>query len=213
MSAPTSPKRPTCRSLPRSANTCARHPALAGAADRVGFYVGDIADVCARFEIDMTVLIIPSEAQVDNSLLASVRAKHFPSLGDEAFEILRPNRAVGEILSSRGIDVLDVTEAFQADARRLYRPRTPTGTLRATNWARNCCASTSSNDSICRPGSWARTSGPGHCRPPADTARPPEPAREPPSQSRARVQSATRPNPRSGPQRSDPARRPGRASR
>ena len=101
----------------------ARHPALAGAADRVGFYVGDIADVCARFEIDMTVLIIPSEAQVDNSLLASVRAKHFPSLGDEAFEILRPNRAVGEILSSRGIDVLDVTEAFQADAQRLYRPR------------------------------------------------------------------------------------------
>ena len=84
----------------------------------------DIERVCARRGAALSVVLIPEEVQLDPALQAALMDA-YPRFRPENTDFERPNRALRQRLTDRGIDVLDLYPPFREAARdaRLYKPR------------------------------------------------------------------------------------------
>ena len=84
----------------------------------------EIAEICTRRGIDLTVVLIPEETQLDTGLQRDLAAA-YKQYREGTMDYRLPNRVLTEGLNERGIEVLDLLPFFEeaSESTVLYKPR------------------------------------------------------------------------------------------
>lgn len=92
--------------------------------ERTILYLDEIRSACDDRGIELTVVLIPTEVQVDPSLQRRLIASR-PAYRHDNTDFESPNRKLRERLAALGIDVFDLLEPMReaAQQQRLYKPR------------------------------------------------------------------------------------------
>jgi hypothetical protein len=99
------------------------NPRFAADMSRAVNYLREMRDVAARAGAQVTVVLMPAEAQIDPVLQDEVIAARQSSR--DQFDFTRPNRLLAATLTEAGVAVVDLLPAFadSAAATRLYKPQ------------------------------------------------------------------------------------------
>lgn len=102
-----------------------RYERLGRSVDAAMTYLKKIQALCKERGAQLVVVLIPDELQINRELQKQVRAKLYPHLADDDWDMTRPNRILAARLSEAGIDTIDLYDSFAtAGAQKpLYKPR------------------------------------------------------------------------------------------
>lgn len=94
-----------------------------------------IKQICDRYGLQLTIVIIPDALQVNSSLLQKIA--NVRGVKPEQFDLDRPNRALSAELTRLGIDHLDLLPAFMAatPSGGLYKPNDTHWNIRGNSLA------------------------------------------------------------------------------
>jgi hypothetical protein len=92
--------------------------------ERTISYLDDIRTACSDRDIELTVVLIPTEVQIDRSLQQRLIESR-PAYREDNTDFELPNRKLGKRLSALGIDVLDLLGPMREAGQQqpLYKPR------------------------------------------------------------------------------------------